>query len=231
MNQERDVTVGDSSIRYQIKRSRRKTIGLYVFKDQRIEVRVPYFCSYIQADQFVQERHQWISNKLQEFSSVSYTRYENDEDSCFFLGQKIELDVYCAARYSAKLNDGILSLGIKHTQDPAAKQHAISRWYKEQGSTIFAERLETCWTSFADRVSRKPELKLRKMKSRWGSCSRDGDITLNSELIRAPYPLLDYVVTHELSHLLEFNHSPRFYQLMDEAMPDWRERKEQLKQW
>ena len=229
--QERDVTVGDRLIRYHIKRSRRKTIGLYVYKNQKVEVRVPYFCSYMQADSFVQERLQWISNKLEEFENTRYTRYENDDGRCFFLGQSLELDVFYAGRYHATLNDGVLSLGLKQPQDLAVRQQGVSRWYKDQGAVIFSERLEACWIAFADKVLRKPTLKLRKMKSRWGSCSRDGVITLNSELIRAPYPLLDYVITHELCHLLEFNHSSRFYQLMDDAMPDWRERKEQLKQW
>jgi predicted metal-dependent hydrolase len=66
------------------------------------------------------------------------------------------------------------------------------------------------------------DIALRKMKSRWGSCSRKGKITLNTQLVRYPMACIDAVVVHELCHLLEFNHSRRFYDLMDRAYPQWR---------
>ena len=73
-----------------------------------------------------------------------------------------------------------------------------------------------------------PQLRVRKMRSRWGSCSRSAVITLNLELIRMPLPCIDYVITHELCHLVEFNHGPRFYALQARFIPDWKERKRLL---
>jgi predicted metal-dependent hydrolase len=75
-----------------------------------------------------------------------------------------------------------------------------------------------------------PELRIRKMRSRWGSCSRRAEITLNLELIRMPLDCIDYVITHELCHLVEFNHSARFYELQSRFFPDWKERRRQLEE-
>jgi len=73
-----------------------------------------------------------------------------------------------------------------------------------------------------------PELKIRKMRTRWGSCTRRGVITLNLELVRMPPACIDYVISHELCHLVEFNHSARFYQLQERFVPDWQVRKREL---
>jgi predicted metal-dependent hydrolase len=73
-----------------------------------------------------------------------------------------------------------------------------------------------------------PEIKVRKMKRRWGSCQTNGCITLNLRLIQASIPYIDYVMIHELCHLVEPNHSRRFYALLDALLPDWRGRRERL---
>jgi len=66
------------------------------------------------------------------------------------------------------------------------------------------------------------------MKSRWGSCSTHGAITLNLNLVQASAPLIDYVIVHELCHLREFNHSPRFWALVASVIPDWKTRRKAL---
>ena len=76
-----------------------------------------------------------------------------------------------------------------------------------------------------------PELRLRSMRRRWGSCSRQGRVTLNVELVKLPLTLIDYVIAHELCHLFEFNHGKKFYQLLEHVMPDWKQREVMLKQF
>lgn len=74
-------------------------------------------------------------------------------------------------------------------------------------------------------------IKIRKYKARWGSCSQSGALTFNWQLIFAPIPVIDYVVVHELAHLHEFNHSPRFWEWVHKAMPDYRRYRQWLKYW
>lgn len=78
------------------------------------------------------------------------------------------------------------------------------------------------------RLGQPGDLAVRRMRRRWGSCFRDGRITLNTELVGEADDLVDYVLIHELCHLREFNHGPRFYAAMDRALPDWRERRTRL---
>ena len=78
---------------------------------------------------------------------------------------------------------------------------------------------------------RPSDLRLRHMRSRWGSCSRDGRMTLSTQLMHVPPACRDYVICHEMSHLREFNHGPRFYAWQEHLCPDWRARRDDMKQW
>lgn len=93
---------------------------------------------------------------------------------------------------------------------------------------VFQERLEACYPRVARFKVAYPALVVRRMKSRWGSCTAAGKITLNLKLIQMPKECIDYVVVHELCHLKEHNHSPAFYALLGKVMPDWEERKQKL---
>jgi len=92
----------------------------------------------------------------------------------------------------------------------------------------FAERLGVVCAAAPWARRSSPPLRVRRMKASWGTCSVDGVITLNPLLMRAPAHCIDYVIAHEVCHLREHNHSPRFYALQDRLFPDWRKAKRQL---
>ena len=105
--------------------------------------------------------------------------------------------------------------------EPARVEKLVDQWYRRQAERVFAERLAAMLPRF-DRVGiAKPELLIRKMEKRWGSCSKAGVITLNVRLMQVPKACIEYVIVHELCHLVEHNHSRRFYQLLDRFMPNW----------
>jgi predicted metal-dependent hydrolase len=92
------------------------------------------------------------------------------------------------------------------------------RWYRRRAAAIFAERLAICnaiYNFHYERVS------IKEQKSRWGSCSRQGNLNFNWRLLLAPLPALDYVVIHELCHLKEMNHAPAFWRLVARGCPDY----------
>ena len=108
------------------------------------------------------------------------------------------------------------------------KEAVLMAWYRRQAARVFPGRLMACAEHPTWRRLPKPRLLIRSLQKRWGSCGRTGRLTLNVSLIRAPRGCIDYVITHELCHLLVPNHSSKFTRLLDRVMPDWRDRKLQL---
>ena len=94
---------------------------------------------------------------------------------------------------------------------------------------LFEQRLDACWTRFAGPGESKPRLRLRTMRSRWGSLSPSGWMSLNTMLVRAPLECLDAVIYHELCHLRVRAHDATFYHELARYVPEWRERRKQLR--
>ena len=112
---------------------------------------------------------------------------------------------------------------------PAAStvRAALDAWYRQRAREVFADRL-TAIAAPLRWVKQLPQTRLQFMTVQWGSCSPSGRITLNPLLVKAPRECIDYVLLHELCHLLHHNHSPKFYRTLDRHMPNWRAVKEKL---
>lgn len=113
------------------------------------------------------------------------------------------------------------------TRSPQEVGAAMDEWFRARARIVFAERMGVMLEALRWKHP-PPPARLQAMKVQWGSCSPAGRLTLNPWLVKAPRDCIDYVILHELCHLKEHNHSPRFYQLLDKHMPLWRERKERL---
>ena len=109
------------------------------------------------------------------------------------------------------------------------KKNLLNAWLNDQCSTIFTEIMEQTAKRFAGYGVTMPELRLRNMISRWGSCQKEKNmISLNRRLIEAPKNCIEYVVVHEFCHLIHPNHSKQFYALLQVMQPDWKESKDLL---
>ena len=202
---------------FKLVRSKRKTIALYVRRGGEIEVRAPNHVSLTFIKQFVEKKGQWIARQratltnLPEFHEPCY--YEGATH--YFMGElrQISLGAICTGLAS-------ITLQVKDSNKDAIYR-SLQRWYRKQAEIVFNDR-HKYWRLRLNHFSfQESAVVLRKMKRRWGSCSSSGVITLNTQLIKYPVTCIDAVIVHELCHLLEFNHSKRFYRLMDEAFPDW----------
>ena len=114
------------------------------------------------------------------------------------------------------------------TQDRERIKKLLNDWFRAHARRIFAERVEAWYPRFERYGINHPQVVVRKMKSRWGSCTTAGKISLSLKLIRVPKQYIDYVIVHELCHLIEHSHSSDFYKLMRRIMPDWEDRRESL---
>ena len=222
-------------VSFRLERSRRKSIGFLVGADGLV-VRAPNWVPLREVDAAVQEKGGWIVAKLQQFKERQTEQFQKAIEwrhgaEVPFLGRTVQLCV---------LERGV---GRVHGQDLAPEQvlpvtvppgasvtqvrDAAQVWLKKQAKALFEARLH----HFAPLLGvRWQKLSLSSASTRWGSARTDGHIRLNWRLIHLPISQIDYVVVHELAHLREMNHSPRFWETVGEVMPDYAERRKALRQ-
>jgi predicted metal-dependent hydrolase len=223
------LTLSALPFSYQVRYSRRRTLALYVYPDQRVELRAPHGCPAEVLQDFLAERSDWVQRKLLEFSRLPppVVQEFSVSEPQPFLGTLYPLTVTSQRPYGVWLAAEQLLLRCRQPADAA---RLLADWYRRQAGVVLAERLEACLEMMARFDLPRPGLRIRRMRRRWGSCSSRGDITLNLDLVRYPLRLIDYVIVHELCHLREFHHGPAFYRLMDAALPDWPARKQELRE-
>lgn len=135
------------------------------------------------------------------------------------------MDIAVANKNEVKIQRGKLHLTHKPTVKP---EKVLDQWYKEKAIIYFDKIVEESLLLFSRYNIQKPNIQIKKMQKRWGSCSVSGNITLNLELIKASKGSIEYVVIHELCHLIHHNHTKTFYDLQESIMPDWKKWKEKL---
>lgn len=228
---QRRISIGGESLNLTIIRSRRRRRKLTLQLDAEggLIVRAPFAARRLEIDSLIFRNSQWIVQRRQ--ALLQQPRPEalrfSDGEHHLFLGRSYVLCTVSGTGRGAKkiqLTDSELQV---HAASPDLISRALQRWYSQQAQQLFQRRL-AYFSAQLPWVTEVPELRLRRMRSRWGSCSSSGRVCLNTHLIKASEGCIDYVVVHELCHLQEFNHSSRFYALMDAAMPNWRELKAEL---
>lgn len=217
---------------FKLVRSARKSLGLYVYRDGSVMVRAPQRINLAEIYMFLRERWHWLQEKRAEFADEPTPVPVRYEDGVRFLHlghwYTLRLQVARRARIALQGEELKVQLPEEVLQDQEAIEAAIRRWQRQEAQRVFPLRLAFCHESMLELQLPFPDLRIRRMRSRWGSCSSRGVITLNLELIRMPLDCIDYVVVHELCHLVEFHHGPEFYALQARFMPEWEERKARL---
>ena len=215
---------------YTLIRSRRRSLELRLYPDRRIEVRVPLRTSERDIHDFLASKADWLQRRLATMPVVPAPPplcYQAGE-AHLYLGQRYPLQLQVSRRALTGLQDGQLCLLTPDPQDATAVAAQLSRWYRQQAQRIFNRIIDERFPAFAARGYHRPQLRVRRMKSRWGSLSSQGFINLNLELIKTPERSIEYVVVHELCHLEHMNHGPGFRQLLGEQLPDWQQRRLEL---
>ena len=215
-----------TEIAFTVELRNRRSTTIQVHRDRTVRVLAPKFSSEKSIKEMVRERAAWILRKQKQFSVMpSCSRKElelTDGDQLDFLGEKYSLQV-STGRAGIELINRKLCLSAPESSTREQRRKILQKWYRQQSELIFAERVPLCMQTVRQiGIKKTPEWKSRVLKRSWGSCSGKGRLNLNIELVSAPLPCIDYVILHELCHLKEHNHSPRFYKLMDKVCPDWK---------
>lgn len=144
-----------------------------------------------------------------------------------YLGQMYPLEVCSGDKASATFIAGCIHVTTKGEPTAENVRRLLDRWYRAQAEIVFRERLAACHLRMPKGIP-LPPLRIRPMKTRWGSFSPQGRVTLNLWLVTMPVDCLDYVILHELCHFRIRGHGPRFWNLLERFLPDHRQRRKEL---
>jgi len=230
-NGRHSVQFGSTSILFQIKFRERKRLAIHVHPDKSVEVIAPEGRNLDEVIHRVQKRAPWILKQLEYFEQFqplpTPRRYVSGETH-LYLGRQYRLKIRKSVEESVKLLGRHLRVETRNPQAMGRVAYLVEAWYREHARNLFHRRLDSCRASVRPLRSARPEIIVRRMKTRWGSCTRSGNLVLNTDLVRAPLDCIDYVIVHELCHLRVRLHSPAFYRLLTRYLPDWERRKVRL---
>ena len=217
----RTLRLDGQEIPYLLKRSpKRRTIGLRI--DHRgLTVNAPQRTADSRLEQVLRERSGWLSDKLREWRERQPATFNcADGETLLFLGSERVLRLMEGGPRAQPrlLEDDTLVVRVPDTGDAAVVRRKLELWYRAEAHLHFVQRLE----HYAGRMGMAlRNVALSGARTRWGSCNSRGDIRLSWRLIQAPTSQIDYVVVHELAHLRELNHSPRFWSIVEETLPHY----------
>jgi hypothetical protein len=219
---------GSRVIDYELSYQDRKTLGIRVYPDCKVKVIAPFDTTEEKLKTKLREKAPWIIKQQLEFLSyypITPPRKYINGETHLYLGRQYKLRIEKAATNEVKLFRGRLVVSNKGN---TPTKNLLAEWYREKASVHFQETLKKILTLFTRYNINQPELQIRQMATRWGSCTAKGKVILNPELIKAPKGSIEYVIIHELCHLIHHNHTRAFYDLQETIMPDWKKWKERL---
>ncbi|KAA6315147.1 hypothetical protein EZS27_034352 [termite gut metagenome] len=227
---------GTTEIIYSITYSNRKTLGISVNPDGQVIVIAPVDISKEKIEEKINKRAPWILKQQHFFNSfgekMPLRRYINGE-SHLYMGKQYILRIVKGKHNSVSFKGHSFEVEMRHAtslQNAESVQRLMKEWYKERAKIKFAEIAEPIIQRFKKYNVEPTSLYIQNMENRWGSCTPNGKIILNTELIKALKPCIEYVITHELCHLVHQRHTHAFYDLLTVEMPDWERWKNKLEQ-
>ena len=210
-----------------VRTSRRKTASIKV-EAGKVSVVAPDELPISRIEEVISKKNRWIKEKLllhSQAMAVKPKEYVSGE-SFSYLGKNYRLKVVQGSPISVKLLQGYLTVMTPEPLNPVKTKKLIEGWYRERAEKKLREKSER----FAKQMGVTfASVGIKSFKSRWGSCSGDGNILYNWRIIMAPNGIVDYVVVHELCHLIHHNHSPEFWKAVGKVVPDYQREKEWLR--
>jgi hypothetical protein len=214
--------------------SERSSIAIHVYPDQSVLVEAPLQTELDAIREKVRKCAKWIVKQqrtFEDYQTPEHVHQYVSGEAYYYLGRRYRLKVIQSDVERVKFNRGRIFLYVNDSNDLHSKHDLMQKWYRVRARFIFQERLKICFSRFEGFNIPFPDMKIRAMKSQWGSCTASGKIILNLKLIQVSKKLIDYVIIHELCHLIEHNHSRSFYELLERMLPNWQELRQELNQF
>jgi hypothetical protein len=226
------IIFGSLEIAFTLIRTSRRRIKITVGPDRQVSVEAPANLELVKVLERVRRRAAWIVRQLEyfrRFQPLPTPRQYVSGETHLYLGRQYRLKLFPSEKEGVKLIRGYFQVFAQDPKDKAKVERLMNRWLDRHGRAIIADRLARCHAELKRYDVPEPvTITFRRMEKRWGSCTKAGGLLFNTEMAHVPIPCIDYVVNHELCHLKHPNHSPAFYALLSQVMPDWQKRKERL---
>lgn len=227
-----EVIFGKKKIQFTIEYRKRKTLEISVLPDKTVKAVAPENADLDKIIEKVSKRASWIikqQNYFTQFYPKETARKYVSGETHRYLGRQYLLKIQKSDKEEVKLKGRNLIIYTLQKDNSKHIEKLLYAWYKSHAQIKFEKIIDNCLVKLSKYDIVKPEFKIKKMKSRWGSCNTSKkQVLLNTELIKAPTHGIEYVIMHELCHLKYPNHDKKFYGFLDVVMPDWKQRKERL---
>lgn len=222
------IQFGSKSIAFHLKYSVRKTLGITVTPDMEVLVKAPENTSIEKVKEKLRKKAPWIIKQLSFFLSFQpktpQRKYISGETH-LYLGRQYRLQIKIGNEESVKLKGRFIEVT---TSEKSRAKDLLNEWYLQHARIKFHAVAQPLIEKFKKHKVEPSSIVLRDMSTRWGSCTPKGKIILNPELIKAPRGCIEYVIIHELCHLIHHDHTQKFIDLQSKEMKDWEKWKMKL---
>ncbi|HIH10847.1 TPA: M48 family metallopeptidase [Candidatus Woesearchaeota archaeon] len=222
------IQFGSKQIDFRVEYSNRKSLGITVTPDLNVLVKAPVAISLEKVKEKLRKKAPWIIRQQSFFLSFhpkTPARKFIGGETHLYLGRQYRLKILLCKIESVKLKGKFIEVA---TPDKARAKELVSEWYLQNAKTKFHSIAQPLIDKFKKRNVEPSTIVLREMPTRWGSCTPKGKIILNPELIKAPKGCIEYVIIHELCHLIHHIHTQKFIDLQTKEMSDWEKWKMKL---
>lgn len=227
------IDLNGRKIEYELERKRVKNINLRVRADG-VHVSASRLVPMAVIEGFMRSNADYILKALDRAESREKTAPKaldlTDGSTVPYMGRELPLTVIAGTRNRAELSGTGICLTVKEPEDEELRRKTMEKWLRERCIAEVTEICDMLYPYFLIRGVKYPELKFRRMTSRWGSCQpATGILTFNTALISVPRECMEYVVVHEFVHFLQPNHSALFYAEVEKLIPDWKKYRKALR--
>ena len=223
-------TFGQKTIPFQLIFRPKRRVSITVLPNRQVRVAAPAGQDLEKVLALVRKRAGWIAKKrnyFEQFHPLPGEKRFVGGETHLYLGRQYRLKLKNSEGKSVKLIGKYFNISVESFDREKVKA-ALDAWYLLRAEKLFIERVEGFLKGHSSIRLTPKKITIRHMAKRWGSCTKNGNIRLNLDLIKAPLHCIEYVIAHELCHLRVHDHSPAFYRLLLRLMPDWEKRKARL---
>lgn len=225
------IEYGNKIIEFSLCIEERKNLAITVLPDTSVNIKAPLESSHNKIINKIKTKIKWIDKQQRYFKenykNINEKQYVSGETH-LYLGRQYRLKINQGKENSIKLKNGYFIINIFDKNNGKSIENCLNNWYYEHALNIFEQRLNILHSKYFIQKIKLPEIKIRRMKKRWGSYTKNNEIILNTELIKAPLICIDYIILHELCHSQYFSHNAGFYELITNLMPNWQKQKLKL---